>query len=236
MMLDFLGGMVLVAVIVLNVSALITALAVSGRTKLLLAGAVGLWTGLQYALAAAGVFASEFAATVPVVGLMVALPLAVVAVASAWSRDVRTALLELPLPLLVGLNVSRVFGAFFLFLAAAGRLAGPFPQSAGWGDVVSGFAAIPVAVMAVRGAASRAMIGGWNLFGAADLVVAVSLGVISAAGPLRLIEAGAGSSAVLSLPWSLIPTVLVPFYLVVHGIVHAKLRAAPRGAVVPGAA
>jgi len=27
------------------------------------------------------------------------------------------------------------------------------------------------------------------------------------------------------LPWSLIPTVLVPFYLITHGIVFAQLRA-----------
>jgi len=30
---------------------------------------------------------------------------------------------------------------------------------------------------------------------------------------------------VYSLPWSLIPTVLVPFFLIVHGIVFAQLRA-----------
>jgi len=42
---------------------------------------------------------------------------------------------------------------------------------------------------------------------------------------LRIIHAGAGSGAVYSLPWSLIPTVLVPFFLIVHGIIFAQLRA-----------
>jgi hypothetical protein len=32
------------------------------------------------------------------------------------------------------------------------------------------------------------------------------------------------------LPWALIPTVLVPFYLISHGIVFAQLRARRIGA------
>ena len=37
---------------------------------------------------------------------------------------------------------------------------------------------------------------------------------------------GAGSTAVLTLPWVVIPTVLVPFYLTVHLVIFAKLRQA----------
>jgi hypothetical protein len=43
--------------------------------------------------------------------------------------------------------------------------------------------------------------------------------------PLQLIHWGAGSTAMQSLPWSLVPTVLVPFYLIMHGIIFAQLRA-----------
>jgi hypothetical protein len=39
-----------------------------------------------------------------------------------------------PPPLLIGLNAGRVFGVFFLLLAATGRMGGPFPFSAGWGE------------------------------------------------------------------------------------------------------
>ncbi len=41
-----------------------------------------------------------------------------------------------------------------------------------------------------------------------------------------------GSEAMWSLPWSNIPTLLVPFYLVTHGIIYAKLAWANRVAVV----
>jgi hypothetical protein len=67
----------------------------------------------------------------------------------------------------------------------------------------------------------------WNAFGTLDLIAAVFLGVTSANGsPLQLFHAGAGSGAVTLLPWALIPAVLVPFYLITHGIVFAELRRA----------
>jgi hypothetical protein len=59
-----------------------------------------------------------------------------------------------------------------------------------------------------------------------DLVVAVSLGLTSSNGfPLRLIHGGAGSAAITTLPWSLVPLVLVPTFLIGHGIVFAHVRA-----------
>jgi hypothetical protein len=110
-------------------------------------------------------------------------------------------------------------------LAWADRLGGPFPQSAGWGDVITGVLAVAVVRLAAQGSASddRA-IWIWNAFGALDLFAAITLGVMSANGsPLQLIHAGAGSAAVQMLPWSLIPTVLVPFYLITHGIILSQL-------------
>lgn len=229
MTLDFLAGVLLVAIIVTNVIALFGALTISQGTRLAVAAVVGLWTGLQIALALVGAFANQFALSLPLLGAMVILPPALVALAAAFSQAVRAALLALPQSLLVGLNAGRLLGLFFLLLAAAGELGGPFPQFAGWGDVAAGGLALPLAFRIARKDAASWMIAGWNVFGAADLVVAVSLGVLSANGaPVQLIVAGAGSDAIVRFPWSLIPTVLVPFYLVIHGIVFAQLRLAER--------
>ena len=41
-----------------------------------------------------------------------------------------------------------------------------------------------------------------------------------------------GSKAMWSLPWSNIPTLLVPFYLIIHGVIFAKLAQASGVAVV----
>jgi len=73
------------------------------------------------------------------------------------------------------------------------------------------------------------MVWGWNAFGMLDLVVALALGVVSANGsPLQMIHAGAGSEGVQMLPWSLIPTVLVPMFLIVHAAVFAQLARTSR--------
>jgi hypothetical protein len=114
----------------------------------------------------------------------------------------------------------------FLLLAAAGRLAGPFPHFAGWGDIITGVFALPVAWLAkdVRPRHLNA-IAAWDLFGAADLVLAITLGVTSAEGsPLQIFTAAPGSAAIQQLPWSFVPTVLVPFWLILHAIIWAQLR------------
>jgi hypothetical protein len=131
------------------------------------------------------------------------------------------------MPLLIGVNALRVLGVLFLLLAVVGRLSGPFPFSAGFGDIITGAFAIPLALSVARSEKLplRALVL-WNIFGTLDLFAAVALGITSAAGsPLQLIHAGVGSEAMQYLPFSLVPTVLVPFYLITHAIIAAQLRA-----------
>jgi len=135
--------------------------------------------------------------------------------------------MAIPMPLLIGLNALRVLGVLFLLLAATGRLSGPFPLSAGWGDIVTGAFAIPLALSVAR--SQKLPVGAimlWNIFGTLELFVAVGLGMTSAAGsPLQLVHAGVGSDAMQYLPFCLVPTVLVPFYLITHAIIAAQLGA-----------
>lgn len=228
-MLDFIGVIVLVAAIIVSTETILGALPISRAQRITLSLGIGLWTGLAAALAGAGLFKGSNPAGPPIIGSVIVLPLIAAAVAAAVSPAVRRTLLALPLPLLVGLNVWRVGGAFFLLLAAEGRLGGPFPQSAGWGDIITGLTALPVAWVALR-RANAPIVWAWNAFGLADLTAAIALGVVSANGsPLQLIQAGEGSAAVQLLPWSLIPTVLVPMFMIVHGVVFAQLRARAAG-------
>ncbi len=97
--------------------------------------------------------------------------------------------------------------------------------------------AIPLAaITAAGGTAGPGLVRLWNLVGALDLVVAMSLGLLSAPGtPFRLFTDGPGSSAMTALPWILIPAILVPVYLLIHRTIAAKLRASqtPRCAAAP---
>jgi hypothetical protein len=233
-MLDFVGTILVTASMVVVVNSVISTLDVSLVAKLALAAIIGLWIGLQVALASAGAFSGAVSREFPLVGLMLATPIVATVAAARTSQKVRTALLALPQPLLIGLNSTRLVGALFLLLAAGGRLSGPFPYSAGWGDILTAVLALPLAFAVARKPMPNATFW-WNALGTADLLAAITLGTISAEGtPFQLIHAGVGSEAVGHLPWSLIPTVLVPFYLILHGIVFAQLRATQPQRVTAG--
>jgi len=233
-MLDLMGAMVLTAAIVVNLNATITMMPLSPVSKLTTVAVAGLWIGLAIALATTGIYNST-ATPVPVVGVMAGLPVIAVGGAALLFARLREALLALPVALLVGLNTIRIaLGGFMVLLALQGRLSGPFPQSAGWGDVIVGLTAIPLAAATARNLwGNRRVVLAWNILGTLDLVIAVSLGVASAPGsPIQIFGEAIGSKAMWSLPWSNIPTLLVPFYLIIHGVIFAQLARANRAAVV----
>src|SRR5260370_28336789 len=139
-MLDFVGTIVTAALMVFVVTALLVSMDISRSAKLTVAGLLGLWIGLAAAAGGAGWLA--IARPFPVMGICVAAPLLAAAIAAAWPA-VRQAMLSLPLPLMVGLNIGRVAGVLFLLPAAEGRLSGPFPYSPGWAGIYAGPPALP---------------------------------------------------------------------------------------------
>jgi hypothetical protein len=222
-MLDLIGTIFLTAAVAVNLNATITAMPLSSIQKLTTVTITGLWIGFAIALATTGIYAPT-STPIPVVGLMVAVPLIVVGAMAAFSASVRKALSTLPLPLLIGLNTLRIFtGGLMVLDAWQGRLSGPFPQSAGWGDIIVGLTAIPLIAAARDLPGNRGAVLAWNILGTLDLVTAVALGVLSAPGsPQQMFGGTIGSTAMWSLPQSVVPTLLVPFYLVTHGIIFAR--------------
>jgi len=223
-MLDFIGMIITATLMVLIVNVLITFMDASRASKVTLAAVVGIWIGLAAAAAGAGWLTTW--RPIPVVGLFVAVPLLAAALATT-SRAARESMLSIPMPVLVSLNVVRVLGVLFLMLAGEGRLTGPFPYSAASGDIITGILAVGVLWLLKDGAVRhRTAIAAWNLFGAADLVLAIIFGITSAEGsPLQLFPAP-GSEVMQHAPWSFIPTVLVPIWLILHAIIAAQLRRA----------
>lgn len=228
--LDFVNAIVTMAVIAVDLVAITQALSGSLTRHLPLAALGGGWVGVAVFFGGSGQLAFSPNSPVPVVGILFATPLLAAGVLALTTERVRAALLGIPLQLLVGLNAMRILGLLFLLDFLAGGLSGPFPFFAGLGDIITGALAIPLALRIARTKEPLAgAIAGWNTFGALDLIVAVGLGITSAAGsPLQLIHAGVGSQAMQYLPLCLVPTVLVPFYLLTHAIVAAQLRARSR--------
>src|SRR4029453_8531817 len=105
-MLHVIGMVVTAALIMLVVNALTTFMDVSRAAKITLAAVIGVWIGLAAAAAEAGWL--TISRPVPVVGLFVVVPLLAAALAAAWPAA-RKAMLSIPIPVMVALNIVRVF-------------------------------------------------------------------------------------------------------------------------------
>ena len=138
----------------------------------------------------------------------------------AWlwlSHSFRDFVLSLDLRLIAGIQAWRWAGLGFLSLYTYKVLPAFFALPAGLGDMAVGFAAPWMILGLVRRpgfAASPAFIR-WNVLGILDLVVAVSLGALSAT--LSTGAPGEISTAPMAtLPLLLIPAFLVPLFLMLH--------------------
>jgi hypothetical protein len=231
MLLDIIGSIFAVGLYATVVGVLVGLSPLRVGIRLAVFAAAGAWLGVVVAVAALGglmpgVLGRVPANLLPFGGLLVLL-------FGSWFflPRFRSALLSVPLPALVGIHAGRLGGLFFLLVYADGRLSAPFAPVAGIGDMVTGTLAIPLAAMLALGfSMHRTWLGLWNAFGALDLVAAVLLGLLSAPGtPFRVLIDGPGTEALTTLPWALIPAMLVPIFLLVHFTVAVKLRAASLG-------
>ncbi|MGA8843066.1 MAG: hypothetical protein WB511_05730 [Nitrososphaeraceae archaeon] len=119
--------------------------------------------------------------------------------------------------LLIALHTGRILGVTLLWGVFEGIFPPAFGLPAGVGDILIGVTAIPFALFLWKGYrwVKYALIV-WNVLGIADLVNAISLGLIT--------SSGFGTSTITTFPWILIPTVAVPIYLGLHAIILYRLR------------
>jgi hypothetical protein len=227
MELDLLASIEMTACAAIAVAVLAIGFGEDLRARVRIATGLATWFIVVTALAAMEVFHYQHGLGVPGLGIAVVLPIVVLSVRVLRSSSLRRGLDSISLSLLVGVNVIRTFGVIFLLLYAAGRLPAPFATVAGWGDILIGLTAVPVAWLAYKkgvGAHSAVMI--WNTLGLLDLIAAVGLGVTSSPGPLQMIFAEPGAGIMTTLPWLLIPGFLVPLLASTHLAVFYRLRAA----------
>jgi hypothetical protein len=228
-MLDVIGAFVLSAVLVVFLIMLIGAASLRPAVRAYAYGIAAAWVVLMIGTAASGGFAPGATGAVP--GPVIGFGALVIGGLAAWFwwPAFRDTLLALPLSSLIGINAFRIAGVFFLILFAQDRLSAPFAQSAGWGDFITGLVAIPLAAMTAAGTPPpRRLIAAWNAFGALDLFAAILLGALSSPGtPFRLFTEGPGAVVMATLPWVVIPTILVPLWLLIHLTIARRLRSAP---------
>lgn len=224
--LDIIGSIDITAAAAVLVGTIATAYPAPLPARLRVVAAFALWFTLIVLASALDLLDPVKGFGVPALGFAIVVPIAVMAFAAAGGGERWQRVLAIPMPALIATHVLRILAVQFLLLWSTGRLTAPFAPIAGWGDIITGVTAVPVAWMVWRKAAGwRPLAVIWNLFGAADLITAISLGVLSAPGsPLQLF-AVPGAPIMTTLPWVLIPGYLVPILFMTHVLMLAQLGA-----------
>lgn len=183
------------------------------RVALVLTG----WFVLVVSLGAVGAFVARPGTPPIAIAIGVGAPLVAFFAWLRLSQVFRDFVLSLDLRFIAGVQAWRWAGLGFLSLYAHNILPGVFALPAGLGDMAVGFAAPWMILSLVRRPdfAASATFRRWNVLGILDLVVAVSLGTLSAT--LSTGAPGEISTAPMAtLPLLLIPAFLVPLFLMLH--------------------
>jgi hypothetical protein len=126
---------------------------------------------------------------------------------------------------IVSLQLYRALGVIFLVLYASGQTPALFAWPAGVGDVAVGLLAPIVASrFAANPDAHAGTVRAWNLFGIADLFVAVGTGFLTAPSPLQVFAFANPNEIIIAFPLVLVPIYLVPLSILLHLASLAKLR------------
>jgi hypothetical protein len=182
------------------------------RTLILLAAwfFLAVWLGVTGRLVAAGAPPIALGATIIV-------PLVLFALDGRFGNPIFGGLLRLDLPVLLALQTFRIIGITFVIAWLAGTLPAGFALPAGLGDVAVGLSAPFVAAAVVQRRRHHAVLARWwSVAAVADLVIAVTSGVMHSGTPLGVLAGPVTTDVMARYPLSLIPTFLVPLALLLH--------------------
>ncbi|MEQ1605575.1 MAG: hypothetical protein ABL999_11975 [Pyrinomonadaceae bacterium] len=125
---------------------------------------------------------------------------------------------RLPLKLITLLHVVRIPVEMVLYWLFIGSQVPRAMTFAGWNyDIASGILALLVYEIAFRGnAVNKSVLVGFNLLGLLLLVNIVSIAVLSLPSPIQQLAFDQPNRAVLTFPYALLPTIVVPIVLFAH--------------------
>jgi len=183
------------------------------------------WFLLVVSLGAIGAFVAPPGTPPVLLAIAVGAPLLLFFAGLRLSPAFRDFVLSLDLRLIAGIQAWRWAGLGFLSLYAHNVLPAVFALPAGLGDMAIGFAAPWMILALVRqpGFAASATFVRWNVLGIVDLVVALTIGTVTAT-----LASGApgeiSTAPMATLPLLLIPVYLVPVFLMLHATALMQSR------------
>ena len=183
-----------------------------------------LWASVAWTAAINGAFRTG-ASPLPLLPFAIFVPVIIGAPLLLLSKRVGQLLDAMPTTWLVALQLYRVFGSQWLAYWLRGLLPGLWALPAGTGDVLTGLFAVPAAIALAAGTAEgRKAAILWNIFGIADLAVAITLGMMISPGPFQLIVPDGPSIGLDSYPNVLTPAFVVPGSILLHALSLRQLR------------
>jgi hypothetical protein len=172
---------------------------------------LAIWSGAVLTAIVAGVFAGGGASQLLLPAAQ-AIPIAAVAIGyRAWPRF-RTYLLTLDLRLVLAAQLWRVIGIAFLFALAFDQLPAGFAVPAGVGDLATGIAALAVVLSLGNGSLTRGRLYAFTALGVGDFLVANATGL------------SLEPSALTAWPLAIFPTIMIPFFAVLHLVAVLQSR------------
>jgi hypothetical protein len=174
---------------------------------------LAVWAMATTTLASRGFFRPPAGATVPPVGANLIVVLLALAIGLSASVSLRRLLRNQAN--LIRLHIWRLEGLVFLVLMLQGRVPALWAVPAGVGDVLVGATAPWIARGLERPGGRRRAIA-WTVFGMADLVVAVALGVMTNPGPTQVFYTIPNAELLTQYPLALVPAFLVPLAFTLH--------------------
>ena len=163
----------------------------------------------------------------PPINILLSLVIPVIAFSITYSASKRfkNYVLSIDMRHLILLHSWRMLGFGFVFLYFYDILPALFAVPAGIGDAMAATFAVLLAIaMYQNKTISKKWIYRWNTFGLLDFIIAVSVGIISRTGNIGQLEGHVASDAMGVLPLVMIPTFIVPFYILTHIIIFMQLR------------
>ncbi|MDB6068163.1 MAG: hypothetical protein JWR26_4371 [Pedosphaera sp.] len=186
--------------------------------------AITLWFIFALVMSLQGHFQGGLASPPLPMGLSILVPFSLF-VLSYWRIDsFRAFARALDLRMIVALHISRIIGLDFVIRHLQGQLPAAFAYPAGLGDALIALTAVPLLLaMSAKTPSVRKWFVAWNILGIIDLVLAVALGILHSVSSFGIL-AGSGPTTLLmtQFPRSLVPTFLVPIFILLHLLALAR--------------
>jgi hypothetical protein len=162
---------------------------------------------------------------VPLLQFGLLAPIALVLLLFFFWHPFRRTVEAIPQQWLVGIQLYRALGVIFLILYAMDKLPAVFAIPAGAGDVFVGLAAPSVALASIRKSPNAdKLLRRWNLFGLADLAVALLTGFLSSPSPVQILALDHPNQLVTQYPLVIVPVFLVPIAILLHLASFRRLK------------